>query len=412
MPGTPSSVATCFDAYPMAQSGKAGLALGIGIMSSFIAGMATAIGLALLSPPIAKFALNFGYFEYFSLGVFAMTIVVSLSRGSMIKGILAAFLGLLFSMFGVAPIDMAPRFTFGFEAMKGGFSLLPILIGLFAVSQIITEILKPEKLLIPQLGKQRILPPLSIFIEDWKNLVRSTLIGFGIGILPGIGGATANIVAYAQAKSASKTPEKFGTGHPPGIIASETANNATTGGALIPLVTMGIPGDSVTAILIGGLMIHGIQPGPLLFQTNPDVVYGIFVATLVANIMMLILMLGAIRVFIAFLKIPKTYLLPLIMVLCVIGAFGLNNRMFDVWALLLFGIIGFILDRLKFPLTPALLGIVLEPVIEINLRQGLMSTQGNLWPIFTRPISLGFLLLAITSVIVPFLLQKKRIGKV
>jgi len=408
MPGTPSSVATCFDAYPMAQRGEAGLALGIGIVSSFIAGIATAFGLALLSPPIASFALNFGYFEYFSLGVFALTIVVTLSRGGMVKGLLSAFLGLLISTFGVAPIDNAPRFTFGLNDLKGGFSLLPVLIGLFAVSQIITELLRPEKPLVPSLGKQKVIPPLRLFLEDWKNVVRSTLIGFIIGILPGIGGATANIVAYAQAKNASRQPEKFGTGHPPGIIASETANNATTGGALIPLVTMGIPGDAVTAILIGGLMIHGIQPGPLLFRNNPDVVYGIFAATFVANIMMLLLMLGAIRVFIAVLKTPKAYLLPSIMVLCVIGAFALNNRMFDVWTLFLFGLVGFALERLQFPLTPALLGIVLQPIIEINLRQGLMASQGSLAPAITRPISLAFLILAILSVVIPLLGSKEK----
>jgi len=410
MPGTPSSVATCFDGYPMAQKGQAGQALGIGIVSSFLAGLSTAVGLALLSPPIARLALHLGYFEYFSLGLFALTIVVTLSKGGMIKGILCAFLGLVISMFGTAPIDNAARFTFGWDEMKAGFSLLPVLIGLFAVSQIITELLKSEKIMIPQIGRQRILPPLSLFRDEWKNLIRSTFIGFFIGILPGIGGATGNIVAYAQAKSASKTPEKFGTGHPGGIVASESANNATTGGALIPLVTLGIPGDAVTAILIGGLMIHGIQPGPMLFKSNPDVVYSIFVATFIANIMMVLLMLGAIRVFIFLLKIPKTYLLPLIMALCVIGAFAMNNRMFDIWTLFLFGIVGFVLERFQFPLTPVLLGIVLEPIIEINLREGLMASQGDFFPIFTQPISLLFILLAVLSVLVPFVWRREKSG--
>ena len=408
MPGTPSSVATTFDAYPMAKKGKPGEALGIGIFSSFFGGIVTAFGLALIAPPIAEIALKFGYFEYFSLGVFALTIVVTLSKGGIIKGLLAGCLGLLFSLFGAAPIDMTSRFTFGISAMKGGFSLLPVLIGLFAVSQIMTDIGKSSEVLIPKVDIKNIIPPLSLFKQDWKNLIRSTLIGFFIGILPGIGGATANIVSYGQSKHNSKYPGKYGTGYAPGIIASEAANNATTGGAIIPLITMGIPGDAVTAILLGGLMIHGLHPGPLLFKYNPDVVYSIFISVFVANIFMLLLMLIAIRFFISILKVPKRYLLPIISVLCIIGSFALNNRMFDVWTLFLFGVIGFMMEKFQFPLTPVILGIVLGPIIEINLREGLMATSGSFLPIITRPISLIFLILAIISVVLPSLAEKRR----
>ena len=213
MPGTPSSVATTFDAYPMVQKGLAGRALGIGIFSSFFAGIATAIGLAFIAPPVAKIALKFGYFEYLSLGIFALTIVVTLSKGSMIKGLIAGLFGLLVSMFGSAPVDMAARFTFGLNAMKGGFSLLPVLIGLFAISKIIEEISKPSDILIPKVNTKDIIPPMSIFRQNWFNLLRSTFTGFFIGILPGIGGSTANVVASGQAKYSSKFPEKFGTGY-------------------------------------------------------------------------------------------------------------------------------------------------------------------------------------------------------
>lgn len=408
MPGTPSSVATTFDAYPMVKKGQAGQALGIGIFSSFFAGITTAFGLALLAPQIAKIALKFGYFEYFSLGIFALTIVVTLSKGGMIKGLLAGSFGLMFSFFGAAPIDMTSRFTFGFKSMKGGFSLLPVLIGLFAISQIMKDITESSKVLVPKIDTKNIFPPLSLFKQDWKNLIRSTFIGFFIGILPGIGGATANVVAYGQAKYSSNHPEKFGTGYAPGIIASESANNATTGGALIPLITMGIPGDSVTAILLGGLMIHGLHPGPMLFKYNPDVVYSIFISVFVANIFMLIIMILGIRFFILVLKTPKKYLLPIILILCVVGSFALNNRIFDVWSLFIFGFIGFLLEKLKFPLTPVILGIILGPIIEINIRQGLMASNGSLLPIFTRPISLVFIILSVFSIILPNILEKKN----
>jgi len=408
MPGTPSSVATTFDAYPMVKNGQAGLALGIGIFSSVFGGIVTSFGLALIAPQVVKIALKFGYFEYFSLGIFALTIVVTLAKGTMIKGLLAACFGLLFSFFGAAPVDMTYRFTFGLNSMKGGFSLLPVLIGLFAISQIMTEILNPSEVLVPKVDTKNILPPLSIFTKDWKNLIRSTLIGFFIGILPGIGSATSNIVAYGQAKQNSDHPEKFGTGYAPGIIASEASNNATTGGALIPLITMGIPGDGVTAIMLGGLMIHGLHPGPLLFQYNPDLVNSIFVSVFLANIFMFIIMIIGIRFLILVLKTPKKYLLPVILILCIVGAFALNNRMFDVWSLFLFGIIGFMLEKLKFPLTPLILGIVLGPIIEINIRQGLMASSGSFLPIFTRPISLVFIILSILSVILPIYLEKKK----
>jgi len=405
MPGTPSSVATTFDAYPMVKNGYAGQALGIGIFSSFFAGIATSFGLALLAPQIVKIALKFGYFEYFSLGIFALTIVITLAKGSMIKGLLAGCFGLLFSFFGSAPVDMAARFTFGLKSLKGGFSLLPVLIGLFAVSQIMKEILETSQIMVPKVDTNNILPKLSVFTKDWKNLIRSTLIGFFIGILPGIGGATANVVAYGQAKHSSDHSEKFGTGYAPGIIASEAANNATTGGALIPLITMGIPGDSVTAILLSGLMIHGLHPGPLLFRYNPDVVNSIFVSVFVANIFMVIIMILGIRFFISVLKTPKKYLFPVILILCVVGSFALNNRMFDVWSLFIFGFIGFMLEKLKFPLTPLILGIVLGPIIEVNIRQGLMASSGSVLPIFTRPISLVFIILSMVSVFIPAYLQ-------
>lgn len=408
MPGTPASVATTFDGYPMAKKGRPGKALGIGIFSSFIGGISTAFGLAFLAPIVAKFSLKFGFFEYFSLGIFALTIVVTLSKGGMVKGLLSGFFGLLISMFGAAPIDMASRFNFGIKAMKGGFSLLPVLIGLFAVSKILSEVGISSNLLVPRVDPKDIYPPLSFFKKEWVNFIRSTLIGFFIGTLPGVGASVANIISYGQAKSASKHPEKFGTGCEEGIVASETANNAVTGGAIIPLITMGIPGDSVTAILLGGLMIHGLHPGPLLFKYNSDIVYSIFASVFIANIFMFITMLIGIRIFISLLKISKEYLLPIIMVTCIIGSFALNNRMFDVWTLIIFGVIGFMLEKNNFPFPPIILGIVLEPIIETNLRQGLMASNGSFLPIITQPISLIFIIIALLFIISQFTFKKNK----
>jgi len=402
MPGTPSSVATTFDAYPMAKNGYPGKALGIGIYSSFIGGIFASFGLSLFAPLIAKIALNFGYFEYFSLCICALTIVVSLSKGSMIKGLLAACFGLLFSTFGAAPIDMTSRFTFDMNQLKGGFSLLPILIGLFALSKIMQDIGTETKYLIPKVNTKSVFPKISMLYNNWKNITRSALIGFLIGVLPGVGPGVSNIVSYGQAKANSKHPEKFGMGYEPGIIASETSNNATIGGALIPLITMGIPGDAVTAVLLGGLMIHGLHPGPLLFKYNPDIVYSIFIFVFIANIFMFLLMLFAIKFFISTLKIQKKYLLSFIFVLSVVGSFALNNRIFDVWTLFIFGIIGFILEKYQFPLAPMILGVVLEPIIENNLRSGLMASDGSFLPIIARPISLIFILIAIFYVIYNF----------
>ncbi len=405
MPGTPSSVTTCFDAYPMAQKGEPGKALGIGILSSFVGGITTAVALVFIAPPVANLAIKMGNFEYFSLGVFALSIVIALSKGSMVKGLISGWLGLLFAMIGSAPVDMAQRFTFGMNSMAGGFNLLSVLIGIFAISQIISDVASESDFLVPKVDTKNVFPGFSVFVGDGINLVRSTLIGFFIGILPGIGGATANVVAYAEAKARSKTPELFGTGTKSGIIASESSNNATIAGALIPMLTMGIPGDAVTAVLIGGLMIQGLQPGPLLFKANADFVYSVFTSVFLANWIMLAMMIFGIRIFIKTLSIRKTYLLPLIALMCVVGSFALNNRMFDVWSLFFFWVVGYVLEKSNFPLTPIILGFVMESLIETNLRQGLMSSSGSFLPLVSRPVSLLFLLLAAGSIVLPLLRQ-------
>lgn len=350
LPGTPSSIATTFDGYPMAQKGEAGKAFTYAITASFFGGLISIIALMLIAPPLGRVALQFGPFEFFAIVVFSLTLISSLSGDSIIKGILAAALGIVFGMVGSAPIDAFPRFTFGFDSLDAGFDLLPVLIGLFAVSEIlITAEQKVKNNKKKKMDKIQYRVKLKEFLSQKWNFLRSTLMGLGIGILPGIGGGTANIIAYATAKNVSKTPEEFGKGHPGGVVASESSNNAAIGGALVPLISLGIPGDTVTAMLLGGLVLHGLQPGPMLIQNHGDVVYGIFAALIIANILMALFLFLGMRVFVKLLSIPQQILLPIILILCVVGAFGVNNRIFDVGSLIFFGIIGYFMIKGKVP---------------------------------------------------------------
>ena len=398
LPGTPSSIATTFDGYPMAQKGEAGKAFSFAIVSSFLGGLVSIIVLIMIAPPLGKVALQFGPYEYFAIVIFSLTLIASLSGDSLPKGIMAGLLGIGFAMVGSAPIDAFPRFTFGFSSLDAGFDLLPVLIGLFAISEILLvaekKIKNNKKIDIKKISYKVTMK--EYMAQKW-NFLRSSAIGLGIGILPGIGGGTANLIAYAAEKNASKTPEKFGKGVPNGVVASETSNNAAIGGALVPLVSLGIPGDTVTAMLLGGLILHGLQPGPLLMQNHGDVVFGIFAALLIANVFMALFLFFGMKGFIRLLSIPQQILLPIIITLCVVGAYGVNNRLFDVGALLFFGVIGYFMIKGKFPLTPLVLGFILGPLLETNLRRGLMLSQGDFTPFLTQPIAAFFLLVTILS---------------
>ena len=405
IPGTPSSIATCFDGVPMAQNGDAAKALGTGIVFSFLGGMLSFIALIFLAPTLADLALKFTPAEYFGVTVFALTMIAALSTGSMIKGMLSGMVGMIVSTIGLSPIDGAKRFTMGIENLTSGFDLLAFLIGMFAITEILiaAEGFASENKAEPmELKKFKGFGfSLAEFYGQKWNLLRSSIMGMLIGILPGIGGSTSGILSYVAAKNQSKYPEKFGTGIMDGIVASETANNATIGGALVPLLALGIPGDGVTAMLLGGFMIHGLTPGPLLFITDADFVFGIFAALLVANVVMLILEFFGIRIFIRLLKVPKYYLLPVIAVLCVVGSFAVSSRVFDVITILIFGLIGYAMYKGKIPLAPSILGFILGPLVETNLRRGMQLTEGSFWAFFQRPIAATFMVCAIIAIIVP-----------
>ena len=402
IPGTASSIATVFDGGPMADKGQAGEGLGVGILTSFVGGLISIFALMFISPYLAQVTLAFTSAEYFAIAIFALTIIASLSGNSLINGVLAGLFGILLATVGIAPVDGAVRFTFGQSNLYGGFDSVVILIGIYAVTDIILTGFGRKKILNSTTKYQYKLRGYGIsvkgYLSHWRNIIQSALIGLGIGILPGIGGSTASLLSYTAAKSSSKYPEKFGTGIVDGVIASETSNNAVIGGSLIPLITMGIPGNVATAVFLGGLTIHGISPGPLIFQKSGQYVYGIFIALLVANVIMIVCERAGLRFFVKMLDIPKYILLPIVMVCCVVGAYCSNFSIFDVWCVAVFGLIGLLFKFLKIPSTPMIIGFILGSMTEENLRQALMQTGGS-WSIFvTRPISLIFLLIALFSV--------------
>ncbi|MCM3709139.1 tripartite tricarboxylate transporter permease [Sporosarcina luteola] len=394
IPGTPSSIATTFDAFPMSKNGEPARALGIGIIASLIGGVLSFVVLVTIAPVISKMAVKMGPAEYFSLTFFALMLISILSKGNMIKGISAGVIGIALSLIGFAPIDGTARFTFGNINLKSGIDLLPLIMGLFAISQILIEVqseTKKESILFKVRGLGVSIK--EIIANGW-NIIRSSLIGIGFGILPGMGSGASNIVAYAQAKQASKTPEKFGKGTPEGIWAAETANNASVGGALIPLITLGIPGDTVTAILLGGFMIHGIQPGPLLFKTNPDIIYIVYIGFALAMLITFFVMMFGMKLFPHILRIPPKFLYSFLLVMTVVGAYSTNYSIFDIWVMLLFGVIGYIMMKNDYPIAPLILGFVLGPLCEQYLRRALMSS-GSVMEFFTRPVSAIFLLIAL-----------------
>ena len=405
IPGTPSSVATVFDGYPMATNGEPGRALALGTWSSFWGGLIGALALMFFTPPLAAMAMKFGPWEFFALVVFGLTIIASLSGASVMKGIISGLLGLIAASFGTDPMTGIPRFNFGLHGLTGGFSFLPVLIGLFAFSQLMKNLEgsgSSSQALVS--GANLKFSSRSVIKEIFRqpfNLIRSSLIGVFIGALPGAGASIANILAYDQAKRASKRPQEFGCGIPDGIIASEAANNGTGGGGLTPTMALGVPGDAVTAIMMGALILHGIQPGPLLIIEFPDLVYGVFLAFFVAHFFMLGVQLYGIRIFVRLTRIPLYLLIPSILVLCSVGSFSIQNRFFDIWVLFIFGLLGYLMSKVKIPLAPMILGVILGPMAETNFRRALM-TDPDLTLFVTRPISLVFIIMAIISIAYPF----------
>ena len=416
IPGTPSSVATTFDGFPMARNGEPGLALGIGVWSSFSGGIISAILLMTLAPQLARVGLEFNPWDYFMLVMFALTITASLSGKNMIKGLIAGAVGLLVRTIGEDEAVGMARFDFGLDSLLGGFDFIAVLIGLFAFSQLLNDVRDPKdaRKALTERGAVQVKiehgRAIGVLIKHWVVVVRSSLIGVFTGILPGAGGSIANILAYDQAKKASKNPEKFGTGTPEGIIAPESSNNAVEGGALMILMALGIPGDVTAAVMLGALLIHDIIPSPTFISEEPVLAYSIFIAFFGATFMMIGMQSFMLRVFVLVTKVRVYVLASVILGFCGIGVFALQNVTFDLWTLLWFGILGFIMRHYGFPLAPMILGVVLGNIAELNLARALAITT-DLSPFVTRPWSLFFLIIAGFSALFPMFQAHRELKK-
>ena len=403
VPGESSSVMTCLDGYQMALQGRAGKALGIAAIGSFIAGTASVVFLMLLSIPLVKFALSFGPPEYFALMLMGLCTIAGLTGGSVLKALVGTFLGLLISTPGMDAFSGLPRLTFGLTGLLGGVNFLVVAVGLFGIGEVLynaEQIMKlefvTEKIKIKEVWPNR---------EEWRvsamPIIRGTFIGFIVGVLPGAGSTIASFMSYATEKRFSKHPELFGKGAIEGVAGPEAANNSATGGAMVPLLTLGIPGSGTTAIMLGALMMFGLQPGPLLFQKNPDFVWGVIASMYIGNIMLLIMNIACIPLFVKILKIPNALLFPLIIVFATVGVYSVDGNIFDVWMLYVFGVMGYFMKKFDMPPAPVVLSVVLGPMIERALRQSLAMSLGSYDIFFTRPISAVLLLMGLAAVVWP-----------
>ena len=403
IPGTPSSVATMFDGFPMAKKGEPGRAVWLGIWASFFGGLLGGVFLIAATGPLAAFALKFGPWEFFSLFVLALSMVAGLVESSLAKGLLAGVLGLVVTVLGNDPMMGAPRLTLGIEFLEGGIQFLPVLIGVFAFAQIMGDVEqmgRAKRAAHAVAGLARLAVSHTKVIGEILArpfvLVWTSMIGVWIGVLPAIGGSAANMMAYDQAKKLSRHPEEFGKGSAEGIIASEASNNANVGGSLVTIMAFGIPGDAVTAVMLGALAIHGIQSGPLFISQQTTLAYGIFAAYIVAHPVMVVVTGLAARWALRVVMVPKTLLYPVILVLCVVGAYALNNTMANVYVLLAFGVLGYAMVKAGLPLAPFILGVILGDQIETNLIRAI-ADDPDPWLFVTRPISGTLLALSVAS---------------
>lgn len=413
IPGTPSSITTVYDGYPMAQKGEPGRALGIGVLSSFFGMVISVVVLVTVGPALASMSMSFRPWELTALIIFALTLVAGLSGAAMLKGLIAAAIGLLVTTVGYDRSNNS-RFDFGYTPLESGLEMLPVMIGIFAFSQLMENLEIRKSGQSPKQGVTGgVSVPFRQILGDMSrqklNVLRSSLIGSFVGALPGTGGTVANFVSYDQAKKFSKVPHEFGSGIPSGIVASESSNSAVAGGAFIPTLALGIPGDLPMAIMMGVLILHGINPGPLLFEQNPILVGAIYASLLIGAVIMVICQLALVRWFAKIALIPQEILVPVVFVLCAVGSFALNNNMFDVWVLFAFGVVGYLLFKAEVPLTPLVLGVVLGGSLERQLFRAL-EIDDNWMAFLTRPISATLLGLAVLSVVIS-LIQNRRIAE-
>lgn len=400
-PGDSPAIMTCMDGYPMARQGRAGPALGMAAFGSFIGGTFAIIGLMALAVPLVQVALRFGPAEYAMLIVLALTTLGGLAGESVSKALLMAVLGLLIGTVGTDVISAVPRYTYGRDFLLDGINFVPLAMGLFAMSEVMLSAERQLSVSIYNARVGSLLPNLQDWIACKWSIVRGTVLGFVIGALPGAGATLATFLAYSLEKSSSKHPEEFGKGAIEGVAAPETANNAASIGAMVPLLTLGIPGSGTTAIMLGALMMYGLRPGPLLFEKNPELVWGLIASMYIGNVILLILNVPLIRLWITMLRVPFPILLPLIVVVCATGTYALHGVITDLWIMLIAGMAGYALRKLDYPMAPIILGLVLGPMLETHVRRALLLSQGD-WSIFvSRPLAAAFLVLAVLSMFTP-----------
>lgn len=410
IPGEAASVVTCLDGYQMARQGRAGPALGICALGSFIAGTIGIIGLMLIGPPLAEMALKFGPPEYFSLMILGLTIITFLSSGLMAKALLAAAFGVFLGCIGMDPMMGVERFSLGIPELSDGVGLVPVVMGLFGISEVLINVEQPMERSVFVSKIQNILPTLKDWGDSIGAILRGSVIGFFLGILPGGGAVISSFVSYAVEKKISPHPEKFGTGVVQGVAGPEAANNSAASASFIPLVTLGIPANAVMAILLGAMMIHRMQPGPMFIKEHSDVFWGIVASMYLGNVMLVVLNLPLIGIWIKILKIPYPILFPLILIFCLIGAYSLNNNAIEVLIMVVFGFIGYLFKKFEYDGAPLVLGLVLGPMLETSLRRSLLLSSGSSLIFLTRPIS-GILILISFIILVFPLFQWFRAKK-
>ncbi len=402
-PGTPSAAATVLDGYKFTERGEAGRALGISTVASFGGGIISGVILILVAPQLAQIALKFNAPESFALAFFGLSIIASISGKDMVKGLMSGTLGLLLSLIGMDNVTAYTRFSFGSTYLMGGLAFIPVLVGLFALSQCFLTV---EEIYVERTKAARTRNPLPT-LKDLKTIaptiLRAGLTGTFIGIIPGAGGDISAFVSYDMERRVSKHPEKFGTGIPEGIAAPEASNNGTTGGALIPLLTLGIPGDANTAVMLGALMMHNLTPGPQLFLTKAETVNTLFAGFMLANVCMLILGFLGQPLFVKIVSIPKRVLVPVIIVMCTVGSFAINNNYYDIIIMLIAGIVGYFMSKGGYPLSPIVLALILGPMAEGNFRRSLVMSQGSYSIFLQRPFSAAFIIIGILSLLWPII---------
>ena len=408
IPGEAASVVTCLDGYKMARQGRAGPALGIAAFGSFIAGTVGIIILMFLAEPLSSVAIKFGPPEYFSLMILALTILTYLAQGSMIKAVIMAALGVSISQIGMDLVTGHARFTFGIPELEDGVGLIPIVMGLFGIAEVLTNLEESGDVQILKAKIKGLLPTLRDWLDSIGSILRGTFLGFFLGVLPGGGAVISSFVSYAVEKKVSKHPEKFGTGAIEGVAGPESANNSATSGAFIPLFTLGIPSNAVMALLLGALMIHGVMPGPLLIKQNPEIFWGTVMSMYIGNVLLLVLNLPLIGLWVKLLKVPYKILFPLILFFCVIGSYSISSSKLDVLAMICFGILGYLFRKFGYEPAPLVMAFILGPMLENSLRQSLLMSGGDFSIFFTRSISASSMTIALLILLSSVFLKKRR----